>query len=187
MKRRTVLKTAAAATLGALLPTHIIHAHTPYRQWEVYRRKHLLIGCHRDDPSSYALSKGVVATLADQLPEARSRVARGPNAGRIASLMATRQMDLAILQPDLAAKMSTGAGLFAAWGPINLTRLLTIGEYHLVAFAEFPTHHAWQVARALQNRRAPVEVADTSNIPEHPGASAFFAGLPMPHDHAHNQ
>ncbi len=30
-----------------------VSAHTPYRQWDVYRMKHLLIGTSREDAASY--------------------------------------------------------------------------------------------------------------------------------------
>ena len=186
MNRRYVLSMAAAACVAAFSPWSPIRAHTPYRQWEVYRRKHLLIGCHRDDPASYAISKGIVASLAVRLPDARSRVARGPTAGRLASLIATGQMDLAVLQPSVASDIRRGAGIYKAWGPVSLTHLLSIGEHQLVAQADFPNHHAWMVVQALQERRNK-DPRNPSDLPEHPGARDFNEGLPMPHAPSHTK
>ena len=99
---RLMLLAAAATARGG---------HTPYGQWVVYRKKHLLIGCHKADPLTYDLAKQVVALFEqDHLPEAKSRVARAPDAGRLASLLVTGQMDVAATsQPD-AADMLVGAG-----------------------------------------------------------------------------
>jgi len=179
MKRRTVLKCALAATFAAATSTSL-KAHTPYRQWEVYRRKHLLIGCYRNDPSTYAIAKGLVATLDFHLPKASSRVARGPNAGRIASLIATGQMDVAVLHPEVATSMMQGRELFAAWGPIALSSIMQVGDYLFVANGDFPDHHAWLVAEALEDRRSPFSGL-AGDLPHHPGADAFHRGLPMPH------
>ena len=170
---------AACVALGTSVP-RAARAHTPYRQWEVYRRKHLLIGCHRDDPASYAFAKGLVGTLAARLPEARSRVARGPSAGRIASLLATEQMEIAVLQRGVAAPMAAGSGDFVPYGPIALRTLLELGDHLVVARADFPAHHAWLVTRALEERRARATNGAPA-LPEHPGASAFRAGGAMPH------
>ena len=182
MKRRTVLKCALAATCTAAT-SGPLYAHTPYRQWEVYRRKHLLIGCYRDDPSTYAIAKGLVATLDAHLPKASSRVARGPTAGRIASLIATGQMDVAVLHPEVAANMIQGRELFAAWGPIALSSIMQVGDYLFVAKNDFPDHHAWLVAEALDDRRSPFSDIAT-DMPRHPGADAFHRGLPIPHSDA---
>ena len=42
--RRQVLRLG-----GALAAAVLLSGHTPYGQWVVYRKKHLLIGCHKAD------------------------------------------------------------------------------------------------------------------------------------------
>ncbi len=75
MNRRRALWLSVGAAMVLLLG-----GHTPYGQWVVYRKKHLLIGCHKADPETYDLAKRVVALLDAHLPAAKSRVARAPNA-----------------------------------------------------------------------------------------------------------
>ena len=71
MNRRRIVTLAAAAAAQLAL-----WGHTPYGLWVVYRKKHLLIGCHRGDPETYVLAKRVVGLLEEHLPAAKSRVAR---------------------------------------------------------------------------------------------------------------
>ena len=73
MKRRLVLRLSAAIVAELLLS-----AHTPYGQWVVYRKKHLLIGCHKADPVTYDLAKRVIARKDDMRASLHEGVARGP-------------------------------------------------------------------------------------------------------------
>jgi hypothetical protein len=168
----------AGGTAAALL----LGGHTPYGQWVVYRKKHLLIGCHRSDPQTYALAKRVVRLLEEHLPAARSRVARAPDAGRLASLLGTAQMDVAILGRADAAAMLQGSGSFAPYGAIDLRALTPLDGRLLIARADFPERHAWLVTAAL----AATDVAPAADpsgdpgIPWHPGSRAFLEGGPEP-------
>jgi len=179
--RRRLLATSLAALVGGGVATSVA-AHTPYRQWQVYRRKHLLIGCHKDAPATYALAKRVVAVLEEHLPEARSRVARGPSAGRLASLLGTEQMDVAVLDGETAAAMAAGRERFAPYGPIALRLLARLPGHCLAARAALPERHAWLVARALDGAFDLPERdgADALPLPWHPGASAWRDGAAMP-------
>ncbi|MGI9384275.1 MAG: hypothetical protein ACR2PO_14075, partial [Methyloligellaceae bacterium] len=107
MNRRRLIRAVTLAAGGVLLC-----GHTPYGQWVVYRKKHLLIGCHRADQQTYDLAKQLVAILEDRLPKASARVARAPNAGRLASLLGTDQMDVAVLAWADATAMLKGQAEF---------------------------------------------------------------------------
>lgn len=155
-----------------------VHGHTPYGQWTTYRRKHLLVGCHRDDPRTYELAQRLVKTLEDHLPEADARVARAPNAGRLASLLGTDQLQLSLLGTDDAQAMVAGSGTFAAYGRIPLVGLVRVEDRCLLAHEEMPAHHAWLLARALGAEwDGP---CSNSGIEQHHGASAWRRGLPQP-------
>ncbi len=59
MNRRRLLAlglTLAAAATAA-------RAHTPYRQWTVYRKRHLMVLGHRADPEGYELVRAVAEAL----------------------------------------------------------------------------------------------------------------------------
>ncbi len=180
MNRRQALR-LSAGTAAALL----LGGHTPYGQWVVYRKKHLLIGCHRADPKTYDLAKLVVALLAAHLPAAKSRVARAPDAGRLASLLGTAQMAVATLSPADAAAMLQGAGRFAAYGAIALRVLTPVDDRLLVARADFPERHAWLVTGALvgSDLAPPLEPpGGDPGIPWHPGSLALLEGTSEPGD-----
>ncbi len=183
MNRRRALHLALRLTGGAAAAL-LLGGHSPYGQWVVYRKKHLLIGCHREDPETYALAKQAVELLEAHLPAAKSRVARAPDAGRLASLLGTAQLDVAILRRVDAAAMREGSGRFAPYGAIALRALTPLGGRLLVARADFPERHAWLVTAALAGSDlAPAATpSGDPGLPWHPGSRAFLEGRPEPGD-----
>jgi len=176
--RRSLL---AAFALAGLWP--LLGGHTPYRQWAVYRRKHLLIGTCRADAPSYPLGKRVVAALETRLPESRPRVTRARTQLRLASLLTTEQLDTVLFAAEDAARLRDGAAPFESLGPAALAALFRFGGHWLVCRPAFPERHAWLVARAL-TAAAPdftdAAPATAALLPVHPGALAFAAGAPEP-------
>lgn len=176
--RRTLL--VGAAALVVVPPAF---AHTPYRQWDVYRRKHLLIGTCRADPASYPLGKRLVAILAAGLPDSKARVTRAPDQMRLASLVTTGQLELVLLQFGEAVALTGGHAPFAEFGPYPLRLVFEAEGYALVCGEEFPARHAWLVTRALADGFPALKSLDASNEPElalHEGSRAFLVGAPQP-------
>ena len=174
MNRRDGLKLTLVAAAGLALG-----GHTPYGQWVVYRMEHLVIGCHRDDPRTYELAQLVVAALDDHLPEASARVARARFAGRLASLLGTDQLQVAILEEAEAAAMLEGVGDFAPYGAVELSMLARLDNRLLVARRDFPDRHAWLVSAALSDSglsAADDDAATPSALDWHPGSLAFRNG-----------
>ncbi len=178
MNRRSLLKlgiAAAAVTVGG--------GHTPYRQWAVYRRKHLLIGTAKADPASYALGKRLAALLAEKLPESKARVTRGPDSRRLASLIATGQIDVILLRRDEAAALAEGRGDFADYGPVELRGLFAVDDHILVSRDDFPDRHAYLVAGTLTDHTETWDGAGPYSdgpVPAHAGAQAFALKQPLP-------
>ncbi len=176
MERRAFLGAAgrAALVLGAagLLP-----GHTPYRQWVVYRKRHLMILASKRDPEGYAKCRRLAEHLAAAIPESRARSSRAANAERMASLLSTGQMDLAVIEAEAARAMLAGEGPSKGYGPIDL-RLLQVleGGHLLVARAAFPAAHAYRVVEALGAK----DPGQGAALPLHPGAAAFLSGAPAP-------
>ena len=170
-RRGAVLSLAALACPGAA------GAHTLYGQWVVYRQRRLLIGCHREEPATYDLALGLVDEINGHLPEAQATVARAPHPERLASLLGTDQMDLAVLLASDAQGMIDGAGKFAPYGRIALQGLAGFGILGLYAHARFPDRHAWLIRSALD---AAAEAPD--GAPMHAGASLYLDGAPLPTD-----
>ena len=169
-----------AAILVAALQPLSAQAHTPYKQWAVYRQKHLLIGCHKDAPATYDLSKRIVSHLDGALPAANARVARAPAASRLASLLATDQLNIAVLVPELALAIASGSDKFAAFGSIELTTLLPMDDFLLVGHSRLKDHHCWQITRALEPFFDQSKTS-TPVLPWHKGSELYLLGEPMPH------
>jgi len=108
MLRRTFVRAGIALACAEALARRPALAHTPYKQWVVYRRKHLLIGCHRQDPGTYVLAQRLVKVLQTRLPDARARIARAPTAGRLASLLGTNTTPVS--SGEAATVAAVGAG-----------------------------------------------------------------------------
>ncbi len=174
--RRRFLKSGLTAAAGLL-----VSAHTPYRQWDVYRMRHLLIGTTREDAESYPLGKQLAEILGAAVPDSSARVARARQVTRLASLLTTDQLKLALIAEDHLADLAAGRGAFADFGPLALSRLYRFGDLLLVARSDFPEAHAWIITHALMmnagafSGRPPAE-ATGSVLPVHPGALAALRG-----------
>lgn len=187
MNRRALLKTVIAG--AALL---LASAHTPYRQWVVYRKRHLLILTSRGDGGSYALGRNLAEVLAARLPASQARVVRAPHLERIASLISTKQMDVALMARGDAAALMAGREPFVGYGPVPLRAIAGFGAYLLICRDDFPARHAYLVAETLGENRGELAAALTpaqgegaepdAVVPAHPGALAYYRGDPPPED-----
>jgi hypothetical protein len=160
----------------------VARAHTPYGQWVVYRKKHLLIGAHRTDPTTYDMAKKLAAVLAHHLPKSKCRVARAPTAQRLASLIGTDQLDVAVLNPTEAIAMLNGSGRFEPYGPTAIRQLAKIGSHLLVAHERLPAKHAWIVTATLYQTQT-VDKSGPDSVPDiswHSGALSYLQGKSQP-------
>jgi hypothetical protein len=181
LSRRGVVRLAAAA-FGAVL----LGGHTPYGQWTVYRQRNLFIVASRTDPAALDLARSVAKGLATELPESHARMTRATDPVRIASLLATGQLDVAIVSRGEAAAMLAGAGDYRAVGPVPLRKLAELGPHVLVALDSFRSRHAYLLAAAIDHLRpdlplAPAAASDAlPALADHDGALAYRRGLPLP-------
>ncbi len=184
--RRRIFLTRALTSLAGLLCI----GHTPFQQWVVYRKRHLIVLTGKTDGSAYELGKRVAAVLARDLPASKARVTRAPYMERIGSLLSTKQLDVALLSATAAVALLHGHPPFVDYGPLPLRRIVTLGPYLLVCRDDFPARHAYLVAQALDDDRtelAATTSADSSSthdtagaVPTHPGVLAYVKNLPMP-------
>jgi TRAP-type uncharacterized transport system substrate-binding protein len=172
---RPLSRRAACGLLAGLFAAGLAEAHTPYKQWVVYRKKHLLIGTDKSVKGSYPLGKRLAAVLAEKLPESQARVARAPNSTRIASLLATGQLDVALLPTQQAVALAQGQPPFAPYEAMELRSLFASGDFLLVCRPDFSEEHAYLVTSTLAHY-ADEAFASTAEppIPLHPGSRAFL-------------
>jgi TRAP-type uncharacterized transport system substrate-binding protein len=181
---------ALGAALGAALLgvwARLGRAHTPYRQWQVYRKRHLLIVASKTDPAAYETGSALAAALAEHLPESKARPSRAPSLERVASLVASKQMDVAVLTPAQAAALVDGRAAFHGAEAVALRALFATARHLLVCRADFPAAHAYLVVQTLDRRRAELALAGArvpdpaqSPVPVHEGALAYLQGRPLP-------
>src|SRR5262245_50614228 len=96
--------------------------HSPYRQWQVYRKSRLLIVTSAAEPTSYSLGEAVATVLARHMPESRALAVRAADSVEIVKLLGSDQLDLALLTVADARAAYEGAGRFAAEGALPLRR-----------------------------------------------------------------
>lgn len=192
MNRRILLSRAAALAALACWPLSQALAHTPYRQWDIFRKKHLQILTSRSDLDGDAVGDDWVATLAERLPLSRAMVSRARDMGRVASLLKTDQAKLAVLSHADAKTMTDASGPLGEYAPVPLQVLLDDGRYLLVARENLPLHHAYAIAAALMEAgdklHVKVPIEGRFGLPAHPGARAAALGetiaMPSPADGA---
>jgi len=180
MKRRVFVRIGVAGVAWFALS-----GHTPYRQWKVYRQKHLLIGSCKADPPSYALAVKIVEALLHGLPESSARASRAPDQRRVASLLASDQWQVAVMRRQDAADLAAGRGLFETVGAVPLRSLFAMGDHLLVCRPDVPDRHAWLVTATLTEKAADIPDGvppgpGAGAVPAHPGALAYADGVPLP-------
>ena len=144
MDRRSVvrllaLSAAAAGTMG----------HSPYRQWQAYRKSRLIIVTSAADAAAYRVGAAAAALLAREMPASQAMVARAGDALDVVKLLASDQLEVALLTAAEAGDAAAGHGAFAREGPLALRTLAVIEGYHLVARRELPDARAEPIARVL--------------------------------------
>lgn len=179
---RRALRVAAAVGAWVLLS-----GHSPYRQWDVYRRARLVIVASFEEPEAARLGRRVAAVLARRIPPSRAMLSRARDTNDLFRLLASKQLDVALVGEAAAHAAATGAGGAGAGG-IPLRSLAQIGPYLLVCREEFPRANAYQIAEGLAEGWgdivAPAEgVAGprpppSARIALHPGAGEYYAEHP---------
>lgn len=173
MDRRTFVRGIglAAAACGVM-------GHSPYRQWQVYRKSRLIIVTSAADPAAYPLGEAVAALLVRHLPESRALASRAPDSLDVVKLLASNQLDVAILPASDARDAAEGRGRFAPEGAVPLRALAVLGPYLFVCREDFPPATAEAVAGVLIEhwRRETPAAADArdASIPFHAGVPPAF-------------
>ena len=175
-----------AKLLMAAIAVTAAGAHTPYGQWTVYRQRNLFVVASRTDAKALDLARSLAGGLALELPESRARATRASDPVRIASLLATGQLDVAVVSLDEASGMIAGAGVYKAIGPVPLRALARLGNHLLVTTESFKKRHAYLLAAAVEHLRPSLPGAaagmstERAAIPDHSGAAAYRSGQPLP-------
>ena len=144
MKRRDLLKGGVGSF--ALLP---VLGHTPFPQWKVYRKRHLFIVVNREDPVACELGDAIALTLATELPESRALATHARDALRLASLISTEQLDVALVHRAELEAWQRGDSPYDQLESVELKELFAVNDYVLISREDFSPDHAAVVSQTL--------------------------------------
>lgn len=184
MNKRSFLKhgvaLAAAACLPLLTTSGPAQAHTPYRQWDIFRKRYLQVLTSRSDLDGDAIGDDWVALLHDRLPLSRAMVSRARDMNRVASLLKTDQAKLAVLSHADARDMFQARPPFEDFRPMPLQVMLDNGSHVLVARDDLPLHHGYAIVITLLEEAGAlhleVPLQGKFGMVVHPGARAAALG-----------
>lgn len=186
MNRRNLLLGAVSVIASLALPFRAALAHSPYRQWDIFRKRHLQVLTSRSDLEGDSTGDAWVALLLQRLPLSQAMVSRARDMRRVASLLKTDQAKLAVLSYADAKALMTGAPGYEEYTPMPLQLLLDNGKHLLVARENLPLHHAFVVTATLlgeaKSLRLVVPLEGRLGMSVHPGARSAALGekLEMP-------
>jgi TRAP-type uncharacterized transport system substrate-binding protein len=181
MRRRAGLRALCAGAAAWLLA-----GHSPYRQWDVFRKARLVVLASAADESAVRLAHSLVAIFASRLVQSRATVARARDTHDLVRLVASRQLDVALLREGEAYAAFAGAEPFADNGRVALRTLAALGEHLFVCLEDVPQAAAYLLVQALGEHwrdldPALVRQADSPRpdpgllrVPLHPGALDFY-------------
>jgi TRAP-type uncharacterized transport system substrate-binding protein len=180
MNRRRLLRVTAAA--GAWL---LLTAHSPYRQWEVHRKTRLVVLVSAAEQPSVALGSALASIYAKQLPESRAMMARARDTNDVVRLMASKQLDVALLRAPDAYAAAAGEAPYADSGAPRLRALAVLGDYLFVCRDDLSAAAAYMLTEALAERWRDLDPAlvraapgprppSTLALPLHPGALEYY-------------
>ena len=166
-----------------------VTGHSPYRQWQVYRKVRLVVVVSAEDTVSVQLGQAIAESLGKHLPESRAMMSRARDINDLVRLIASRQLDTALMREEDATAAFRGAGRFADNGTIPLRALAQFGSHLFVCRDDFPQPNAYQLAETLAEQWQDVRLALPSRtrgpkpissgpIPLHPGALEYYADHP---------
>jgi hypothetical protein len=172
VNRRTFLRLA-----GLMGAAGGVMGHSPYRQWQAYRKSRLIIVTSAADSRSYPLGEAVAMLLAQHVPESRALAARATDSLEIAKLLGSEQLDVAILTAADARDAYEGRARFSGEGALPLRALAVLGPYLLLCRENFPATTAHAVASTLARhwRDGGAPLADGSVPPSIPFHAAVEA------------
>jgi hypothetical protein len=180
MQRRSFISRLSLASALAWFPAAETLAHTPYRLWDVFRKRNMQIMTSHADYTGDDIGDAWVAVLRENLPLSRAMVSRTHDMPRIASLLKTDQVKSAVLSYMHARLMFTGEPPFEEFAPLQLEILVDNGKYLLVTRPDLPLYHGYLVTTALMEAADKLQLVNPGNgrfgMVVHSGAQAYFRG-----------
>lgn len=171
--------------LGAAAAAWLLSAHSPYRQWSVFRKSRLVLLVSASDTDSVRLAQQMAGIFLRRLPDSRATYARARDTNDQVRLVASRQLELTLLREADAHAAFTGAEPFADNGRVELRTLAQLGAHLFVCLEDVPNaaaHHlvdalaeGWhEIDRSLVREASGPKPPPGVRVPLHGGALAYY-------------
>ncbi len=157
----------------------LLLGHSPYKQWYVYRAKHVVVVTDRSRPGAFATATSVAAALAAHWPQSRAVATAARTSKDVVSLLYSGQLDIAVLGPAVTREAFEGRGRFAEQGRIPLRAIAVLGDEMVVVMESYAAEKARIIAEAVAEsggaNPAAAGALPASPIPFHAGALEYYA------------
>lgn len=158
-----------------LIASSPLFAHSPYGQWDAFRSRYLQIVTNKADIEGDKFGEELADTLRLGLPSSRALVSRAPNVERIASLLYTDQVKVAVVSyKDLKELVS-----FEDFKNLPISILMDNGYYVVVGRNDLPAYHGYLISKTLNENkwlRFKTPVQKKLGLDIHPGTAAMLKG-----------
>ena len=126
-----------------------LSAHAPWGQHEVYRQMHMLLMCSKTDKGAFEFTKKLKIILDEYLPEAKARAARARDSERLADLLITNQIPLAVISNTFLSRLKKEDFKIFKELLMHSNTIYTFENMSLISHREFPDNHIIFIANAL--------------------------------------
>jgi len=127
----------------------LFSGHAPWGQHEVYRQMHMLVMCSKTDKGAFDFTKNLIVILDEYLPQAKARAARTRDTERLANLLTTNQIPLAIISNDLLLDLSNHDPNSFQTLLESAKTLYTFKDMILIVNHDFPKRHMEAIVASL--------------------------------------
>lgn len=171
--------------LGGAAAFWLLSGHSPYRQWDIYRKARLVLLVSAADAASIRLADAMAAVFSSRLPQSRATVARARDTNDLVRLIASKQLEVAVMRESDAYATFSGAAPFADNGRIALRTLAALGEHLFVCLEDVPSSAGYLLVEALTEKWHDIDPAlvrkasgprpsEQVRVPLHAGALDFY-------------
>lgn len=164
-------------TLGAA--ALLVSGHSPYRQWYVYRARHLVVVADQARPGAFALATTVAFAVAARWPPSNAVAAAAQTPTEVVKLLRSGQLPVGIVPAAEAQEAFAGTGPFSDADGVPLRAIAVLGGSLLVVLEGFDRERARDIAQAVVEYRGtwPMRAKPARGpapIPFHPGALDYY-------------
>jgi TRAP-type uncharacterized transport system substrate-binding protein len=118
-----------------------------------------------EDAPSVQLGQAIAELLAKHLPASRAMMARARDINDVVRLLASKQLDTALMRDHHASAAFGGSGRFADNGKVPLRALAQFGPYLFVCRDDLPKANGYQIAETIAEQWRAIDAKLVAGAP----------------------